>query len=242
MLLSLLLLPLSTPVMAGKTAVVVITATGYVVGGPAGFVVTYISDYEIGLSWTLGVGANNTMVRAAFGRLPADRTDGYLVYYGNSTSATDWVNIGTTDVKLYYRAWSETAAGAWNETAASGWTEGVGMTFIGMIVLCAFLMVAGFWRKSQAMLWVAAIAWIGFAFWQRSITPEWGAWDLHEIMFYVGFLMTITCIVEAVMIYRGEQPEPEKQVLVEDSATRYRKMMQGVKDKANRYGTRRRRQ
>ena len=241
LLIALLLLLVPLPLTAGTTAEVTITATGYVVGAPGGFTVTYISDYEIGLSWTMGIGANNTMVRAAYGREPEDRTDGYLVYYGNGTSTTDWVNLEATSAKVHYRAWSETVAGAWEETGSTGWTEGVGMLFIGMVVLCALLMIAGFWRKSQAMLWIAALAWVGFAFWQRGVTPEWGTFDLHEIMFYVGFCMVIVCAVEAVMLYREEQPEPVKRAPEATPAERHRKMMEDLNIRTTAYGTRRRR-
>lgn len=232
LLITLLLLLIPLPLSAATTAEVTITATGYLVDAPGGFTVTYISDYEIGLSWTIGTGANNTMVRACFGREPEDRTDGYLVYYGNGTNATDWVNLEATSAKVHYRAWSETAGGAWEETGSTGWTEGVGMTFIGMVVLCAFLMIAGFWRKSQAMLWVAALAWVGFAFWQRGLTPEWATWDLHEIMFYVGFMMAIVCIVEAVMLYREEQPEPVKRAPPETPGESYQRKMADIRARA----------
>jgi len=239
LLIALLLLLIPMPLLAGSTETVTITAVGFVVGSPTGLTLTYISDYEVGISWTMGEYANNTMVRAAYGRVPESITDGYLVYYGNGTSYNDTaVNFEETASQIYYRAWSQTADGVWETEGISDWIEGVGMTFIGMIVLCAFLIVAGFWRKSQAILWVAAVAWIGFTFWQRTLTPAWGTWDLHEIMFYVGFLMTIICIVEAVMIHREEQPEPVKRVprdYATESAERYRKMMENVRTRAGAY-------
>ena len=120
------------------------------------------------------------------------------------------------------------------------------MLLVGMIGLLALLMIVGFWRKSQAILWVAALAWIGFAFWQRSITPGWGTWDIHEMLFYIGFMMTIICIVEAVMMYRGDK-EVEKAILAEartgkgdstdEGARRYRDMRRKVQDKLDRYRT-----
>lgn len=47
----LILLPTST-IRADTSSDVTITATGIVIGAPGGFTVYYISDYEVGLSWT----------------------------------------------------------------------------------------------------------------------------------------------------------------------------------------------
>lgn len=239
------------PLKAAMTAEVTITATGYVVGAPGDFTITYISDWEISLSWTKGIGANNTMIRARYGEVPSDREDGYLVYYSDGTYCTDLVvNLDdppeeflTGDVDsldIYYRAWSQHADGSWEAEGISDFIGGVGLTFIGMIVLGAFLMIAGFWRKSQALLWVAALVWVGFAFWQRGITPEWGTWDLHEIMFYVGFLIVIICSVEAVMLYRDEQPVKVKRAPESTPAERHRKMMEDLNIRVGGYGIQRR--
>lgn len=58
--LTLLLLPSS--VSASTSAEVAVTATGYVCGAPGGLTLTYISDYEVGISWTKGEDAVNTTV------------------------------------------------------------------------------------------------------------------------------------------------------------------------------------
>lgn len=228
---------------AGSTATVTITAAGYVVGSPTGLTLTYISDYEVGISWTKGTDANNTMIRAAYGRVPEDITDGYLVYYGNGTYCNDTaVNFEETASQVYYRAWSQNAEGTFETIGISDWIEGVGMTFIGIIMLCALLIIAGFWRRSQAMLWVAALTWIGFAFWQRSITPEWGTWDIHEIMFYVGFLLAIVCIAEAVLLYREVMPEekpPVKKTPAQAYWDKYNEMMAGIRASSMRIRRRR---
>lgn len=131
---------------------------------------------------------------------------------------------------------SSTFGGALNELLGGG-----NVSLLGVLGLCIALMVIGFWRKSQAIMWIAALAWIGLAFWQRSLTPAWGTWDLHEMLFYIGFLMTIVCIVEAVMIYREEQPEPKERVPALTPIERYRKMRADLKARTEQYGIRRRR-
>jgi len=105
-----------SPVLADTSQDVTITARGFVIGAPAGFTVYYISDYEVGLSWTKPEGADNTMVRAAYGRTPESRTDGYLVYYGGAENASDTaVSLDETAAVIYYKAWSQTAGGIWEE-------------------------------------------------------------------------------------------------------------------------------
>ena len=151
-----------------------------------------------------------------------------------------------------------TAADIWNEPMV-GYTDtdtfggvindflgGGSMLLVGMILLCFGLMLFAFWRRNIAILWVAALAWLGFTFWQRSITPGWGIFDIHEILFYVGFLMSIICIVEAVMLNRGDK-EIERAILAEaragkddpadENARRYRDMRRKVQDNLDLYHT-----
>jgi len=135
--------------------------------------------------------------------------------------------------------WSESIAG-YTDTGTFGgilndFLGGGNMALMGVIGLCAFLMVIGFWRKSQAIMWVATLSWIAFAFWQRSLTPAWGTWDLHEMLFYIGFSMVIVCIVEAVMIYREEQPVVEKRVPEATAAERYKEKMADIRARASAY-------
>ena len=155
------------------------------------------NDISFGLSWTQGLNANNTMVRAAYGRYPDNRTDGYLVYYGNGTYCNDTaVNLDETASLVYYRAWSQNAVGGWEIIGASEWFEGDGMKLIAVIILALGLMIPAFIWKKQALM-------VGFGFWNRTITPTWGTWDIYEILFYVGVLMTLLCVAEAILMARS---------------------------------------
>lgn len=248
----LLLLPLlpATPVKAAADPTVTITVSAWVVGTPSGLILTYITEWEIGIEWTKGEGANNTMIRGLYGAIPADRTEGYLVYYGNGTACSDttvnlddppeeYISDNADDLDIYYRAWSETPGGIWEGEGVSATIGGIGMTFIGLIMLGAFLMVVGFWRRNQALLWVAALSWTGFAFWQQSLMAAWGTWDLHEIMFMLGIMMVIVCIVEATMINRQENEAPARRREL-TPAERHRAMMRDVQARARIYSSRRR--
>ena len=150
-------------------------------------------------------------------------------------------NFTANSTLIATAVWSETAAGYTNTSTfggiindALGGNMSDNVLLIGIFGICALLMIVAYWRKSQAIMWVTALAWVGFAFWQRSLTPGWGTWDIHEILFYVGFLMTIICIVEAVMMYRETQPVKEGRTAksTTTSAERHQQLMEGVRARA----------
>jgi len=86
--------------------------------GPSSFTAAAISDSQIDLTWVMGDGAGRTMVRGKTGGYPADYSDGYEVYFGIGTGASD---TGLSDnTTYYYRAWSEkTGSQQWSNTYAS---------------------------------------------------------------------------------------------------------------------------
>ncbi len=155
--------------MAATSAQVTVTASGFVCDAPGGLTLTYISDYEVGISWVKGANAAKTMIRAAYGRVPSSRTDGYLVYYDIGTSTSDTgVSLDETATPVYYRAWSQNAGGGWEDTGASDFIEGVGVTLLAFVVLC----VALSWLGSRSLYyilkfmagvswWVFGVFWIG---------------------------------------------------------------------------------
>lgn len=151
-----------TSALAGTTADVTITATGIVVGAPGGLTLTYISDYEVGISWTKGTDAENTMIRAAYGRTPGSRTDGYLVYYGPGDGQEEiisdtGVSLDETATPVYYRAWSQNASGGWENEGVSGFIEGIGVTTIAFIILALGVVGIAMWKKHLLLYLVAFI-------------------------------------------------------------------------------------
>ena len=144
-------------VLADSSQDVVVTAVGWICGAPGGFTITYVSDYEVQLSWVKGDGAENTMVRAAIGRVPIDRTDGMEIYYGDGTTASSWINMETLSDPVCYRAWSQNAGGIWSSLFVEDQIEGVGMITIGLIVLALGITGIAVWRKQLLLYMVAAI-------------------------------------------------------------------------------------
>lgn len=155
-LLGLLLALVPATVISAGYPTVTITVSAWIVGYPNGFTVTYVSEYEVYLEWEKGEDAVNTMVRACIGREPADRTDGYIVYYGEGTEATDWVNMEVLSEPIYYKAWSENAEGKWeSEGSAPGSVEGITMITIAFISLAVGLVGVAIWKK-HILLYLAA--------------------------------------------------------------------------------------
>lgn len=197
------------PVQADTSQDITITATGYVVEAPGGFTVTYISDYEVGLSWTKGVDAENTMVRACIGRVPENREDGYEVYYGTETSTTDWVNMETLSVPIYYKAWSQNAGGIWEEQGSDpGQVEGVSMTLIAFIVLAMGLTIATFALKSGRgiLAFASAGAWVLLGVY--SYTRYDTLWDIYYALFWLSMGMTIACALIPAILREKKEIEP----------------------------------
>ena len=133
-------LPPESFVSAATSADVTLTATPIVAGGgpgaPTDFTLTDISDYEVSIVWTKGVSANNTMIRAVVGRYADNISDGYLVYYGTGTSASDFgVNLDVVADQYYYRAWSEDTNGDWSTDYAEGKIGGTGVTLLALVLL-----------------------------------------------------------------------------------------------------------
>lgn len=217
-------------------------ATPYL-GIPTDFTATQVGTGSVCLTWQIDVNSTDTMIRVGSdGNCPANYTDGWLVYFGNGT-IVNYTQLSLGLEEYCFRAWSYYAPVGYSDDYAEAKIGGENMVFIGLVGLCFALMVLGFWRKSQALLWTAGLAWIAFAFWQRSLVTTWGDWGLHEIMFMLGVMMVIGCIVEATMIYRSEHEAPPRKARVdpaEESAARYRTMMHRVRDKTDQYRVSRR--
>ena len=240
LLIPLLLIPVSM-VEADTSQGLTITVSGYAVAAPSGLVITYVDDMELDLTWAKGAHANNTMIRAAYGRYPTTRTDGYLVYYGNGTYASDTaVNLDETPSLIYYAAFSESAGGVWETTGTSEWYEGDGMRLIAIVILALGLMLPAFLWKKQALMLASMFAWVGFAFYNRTLSPTWGTYDIYEILFYVGIVMVFLCLAEGILLARNargerlvgeaENAKAMKKTETQQYVEEYKEMMQQVRD------------
>lgn len=188
-----------------------ITVSAWIVGSPSGLILTYISDFEVGIEWTKGVGANNTMVRGAVGRLPESITDGYLVYYGNGTSVSDTgVSLDETAAAVYYRAWSQNEAGGWEVIGISDSIEGVGMTLIAVIGLAVCMTGMGFWQRKTWLFILAGLAWFGLGAYGLFL-QETATGDLLWILGWFGIVAAVIMFI--IPIQLKEKVELKEELL-----------------------------
>lgn len=191
---------------AAASATVTITVAGYVCGPPDGFTVLRVTDTDISISWMPGTSAENTMVRAAVGRMPESRVDGYLVYYGNGTVYNDTaLNLDEMATEVYYRAWSETALGAWEYEGSSGFVEGIGVKLIAFIGLAVALMVTGLVLKKKGLMMASGLAWFGFGLYM--MTESIGSFDIYRLFGWLGLGLGIACFIWALTVDRESAPQ-----------------------------------
>lgn len=153
--------------LADSSQDVTVTAVGWICEAPGGFTITYVSDFEVGLSWVKPEDVDNTMIRVRFGDFPVDREDGYLVYYGDGESCSD-ANIDLTMAQVpSYRAWSQRDDGVWE---AVGVTEEAGFMsasflFIGLIAIAGLLTIMQFRWHFLPLAMAAAMGWLATGLW-----------------------------------------------------------------------------
>lgn len=195
---------LPTPALAQTSDSVTVTVSGYVVEAPGDFTLTYISDYEVGITWTKPASSNNTMVRASYNGYPATRAEGYLVYYGTGTSASDnTVSLDETASPVYYRAWSENTTGEWSPEYAEGEIEGIGMKLIAFVVLAVLLSIASHAFKKMVLGFAAAGGWLLLGFYNWSLIADFG--QLYWGFAFFCWGMVIVSVFDAMMGQRGKK-------------------------------------
>jgi hypothetical protein len=103
--------------------------TADAISEPTNFRAT-VSGTTISLSWLIGSGASNTLVRGKAGSYPSSITDGTQVYFGAGGTAThSGLDEGTT---YYYTAWGESGGGYSSTTAQTLGTTGIGTSETGL--------------------------------------------------------------------------------------------------------------
>jgi hypothetical protein len=229
LLIVVLILMLNTvAIYASDTATVTVSLIPFVTGGISNFTITYINDSQIDLTWILGAGTDNIMVRGKYGEYPADipnnittPSDGYLVYYGNNLSASDvLVNLddpgdanvsdtSDTPFTIYYKAWGQNSDGTWQTITLSGFEEGEIMLLIAILISCVGLTVGGFALRR------AAIAMLGAGFWLANIVycfvKTASMWDAYYVIGFISIAGVIVCVLDGAMILTHKEEKEEEQ-------------------------------
>jgi len=203
-------LSLMPTVVLASNPTVTITVSAWVVGTPSGLVITYISDTEVQLDWTKGAGAENTMVRASYGRAPENRDDGYLVYYGDGITATDTgVNFDEGVADVYYRVWSQSATGTWEEVGVIDFMENPNMILavFGILALGLFISTFAVPRGRVILAFASAGAWMLLGVY--SYTKSVAVWDIYYSLFWLSMGLVFVCVLIPVILREKKDDEPE---------------------------------
>lgn len=118
---------------------------------------------EIVCSWDNPPTSVVTEIRAKFGSIPLSQTDGYQVYYGPGTTATDTgVMLDENVSEIYYVAYAKNSVDIWSSPVSDIFKGG---PMLLIIVVLAFLGLA-FWRQTRTLKIVAGLLAIVFgAYW-----------------------------------------------------------------------------
>lgn len=183
----------------------IVATSALVLNPPGNLVLTMVGDNEVLITWTMGVGACNVTVRGAIGRLPLDRTDGYLVYYGSGTSATDVID--SDNEVVFYRVWSQGCDSSWETTGIYDSIGGLAWPLIALAILAAGLTITMFMTRNSLLGFPAGIFWgilSGFAYTQSSST-----WDWQYILFFGAMGMVIFSIFAAYTLRKRDLAGPD---------------------------------
>jgi hypothetical protein len=233
-------------VLAGTSVNVTITATPMFTAGITSFTITYISETQIDLDWTVDASVDQVMIRAKYGEYPANipdedtaPTDGYLVYYGNGLAASDTSmdfdsNLGT----LYYKAWAQKADGHWYVATSTGFKES---EVVALILLFGFgLVISGYaiTKKNVVIAIIASAIWLATIYYTRqnpigSMVTGDNA-DTAILLALIG-LLTLVPIISFRLSKREERQEMKEDDYKERVAPKKKVSSGGIRESTSDY-------
>ena len=195
---------------AAGNATVTITATGYIGGclGPSNLVATQLSDHSVQLTWDKGIGANNTIIRRAFGATPT-AIEGTEVYNGNGTSSVDYINLTTLDTYVAWRAYTVCGDGSFSVGYSEATlTGGITVIYIAIFGLCLGMSLLAF--RGRFLLWniAASVSWI-FLFMYIKANPMSGVTE-GDPVHTVALLLPIVAAVAIMLVGLGREVTTQK--------------------------------
>lgn len=188
---------------------------------PQHFLATAVSNYEVEITWTLGLNATHTLVRRQIGSYPSSIFDGVQVYWGTGDNCSDSIDMTVLDDDIYYRAWS------WNPIGYSasyaqdiveiGGAMANALTMFGAIVLLLGLTFGAYHYRRWPIAIIAGVLWVGLAAW--AFTTSASAFDLWWFMGFAGICMFIVAIGEPIWMrskIETEVPKSDEQSVIDD--------------------------
>jgi hypothetical protein len=185
---------------------------------PTNFTITELSATSVNITWTMGVAANSTIIRADTSGYPWTVLDGNAIYSGNATYVVV-EGLSLTDTCYYFRAWSENEYGTSSTYAQDSVGDCEPPT--GDIDDFLALLVPLIDGPVGLVNMMFAVALMGFAFWKMGwlrVTFSasliiWGAATTPHDMkmaapfIAVGVVLLLMAILQLISDYRDDRGE-----------------------------------
>lgn len=189
---------------------------------PTNFTATYTSDnLSVMLTWTLGLGSDDTLIQASLAGYPALPTDGATVYFGptdNCTDSLDWAMIEDGGT-VYYSAWGSNAGGLSVDYAKADTGGGTGMVnaliLIPIIILLGGLSLIGDSKRNWLVIIIAGFGWFLFAGWCMTTSAQ--TWDIYFIVAVISAMIALVTFIWP-LVSRPKELPPEDELSEEDKA------------------------
>jgi len=186
---------------------ITVTANPRVAGSVSNFTITYVDEKTIEFGWGFYGDASKIMIRGKVGAYPdgisdpnVAPSDGYLVYYGNATSASDvsWM-MGSVARPVYYAAWAQRADGTWYTDKSTRWMENTLLIMAGLgifLLLAVCLTIAAVSKRSGLLSYGAVGAWMLTAFQAYYASASASPGDITDAymgLFWLSIAFVIAC-------------------------------------------------
>lgn len=208
----------------------IIGGTSLIVYPPTGLLLIYVDGDTVQISWTMGLYAENSMVRGAIGRVPQSRSDGYLVYYGTASNTTD-NGVDLEDETVYYRVFSQNSWGVWEDEGIWDSIGGTALMLIAIVVIALGITALAFILKNPILHIVGVPAWLalGALLWNQ----PWPAANtyLATAFMLLAISVAIVHLVMTVNHYLGQRSTPPSHDEIQSSfKEKVRKLTQQKKE------------
>lgn len=211
--LAVLLLAMLTIAVSAADPVVTITVAKWHQApyAPTDFTITEVGASSVNITWTPGLAANITIIRASTSGYPFSIFDGSPIYSGNGTYVV--VNdLSLSSAMYYFRAWCQNEYGTSADYAqATVGTAPTGTTDLSELMALLIGLIEG---PTGIINMMFAVTLMGFAFWKRgwlrvlmsASLIVWGtfitAYDMKIAAPFIGvgvllFLMAIFQLITA---------------------------------------------
>jgi hypothetical protein len=158
------------PIYANTSVNITVSGVPEVSIGITDFLITYINDKQMDLTWGYSGTVDRIMIRAKYGSYPANipdistaPTDGYLVYYGNGVGTSDTsMDFDQNPGILYYSAWGQNTDDTWQLITSQGNKESKAVTMLFLGIMFIAFVVVGFifkkWLLFGAIIFIVALS------------------------------------------------------------------------------------